>query len=690
MFGGTSMRSHLRVCAKSLHAISRRPIWKGDAILLALSVGGCTHLAVTPDRLVSDNRDKALSGVTYSLPMLQFDLAVTRTLTACPVPVVIESSAVDAGGTFWSDDLAVDLEVSAVANQISGERYRIDYSKLDSAFKTTSFTIEYQPGGGDLLKSVNVSVEDHTGEVIGNVVKAGLAVAATAANPAGAAAAAAAIATTSVPKAPDTGGIKSMFETPAEKAYKVKLARAQAEAQLRGRLVAIVAAASTKRSLLTCTVAARADVEKRKALAEQLEKDRASLAEVTSQVTEFTKLATVKALTEPRRTALGNKMAELLALTKKVADGQASLAKVEERLGVKLSESWPKQFRSDDNEDVAPPDPDERAKLEALFASPLSDAHVIDPNELAKRLVASGELKAFRVFASKFVGTYVNEDDTPKSFKQPLILDGCSGGTITTSTCVTSMTTLVAKLVPVAADALPVTCEKNSKECIINYADAVKSEKAAWDKKRTPTDQRRSTLPYQVDARSGEVRSGLFVRPPVRATLLICRKPSKGEASSDGACAKGTRNLVKDDKVLVPQLGQLRYFRLVNQAFSNNGLTLILTKEGAIEKFQYASSKSIAQGLSAAVADAATQYAAFDKQRDEKKLKDEDPVAALQKQIDLKTAQQKVAAFDAVKSPTELEVIQLNKAKADLAYVQAQTTYLEAQAAIFASQAAEP
>lgn len=116
---------------------------------------------------------------------------------------------------------------------------------------------------------------------------------------------------------------------------------------------------------------------------------------------------------------------------------------------------------------------------------------------------------------------------------------------------------------------------------------------------------------------------------------------------------------------------------------------LSLTKEGAIEKFQYASTKSIAQALSATAADAATQYAAYDKQRDEERRKNEDPVAILQKEIDLRTAKDKLAAFDMVKNPTELEQIALAKAKADLAFIQAQTALIDAQAAIYASKAAD-
>ncbi|WP_157783581.1 hypothetical protein, partial [Rhizorhabdus wittichii] len=155
--------------------------------LLALATSGCTHLAVEPDRLVTKSTSHALPGATYSLPMLQYDLTVTRTLSACPDLFKINGRAGSAANEYWSDDLSIDLAATAVPNQISGERYRINYSKLDSWMKTTSFTIEYQPGGGDLLKSVNVAVDDRTGEVAGNVVKAGIAIAGVASGPAGAA-----------------------------------------------------------------------------------------------------------------------------------------------------------------------------------------------------------------------------------------------------------------------------------------------------------------------------------------------------------------------------------------------------------------------------------------------------------------------------------------------------------------------
>src|SRR4051794_33573538 len=105
----------------------------GTALLAMVSFGltSCTHLAVSRDLVYTDKPMQALSGVSYSLPMLQYDLTVSRTLVACPTGVDFKTSA---GGTvtFWSDDMAIELAATAVANQIPGERYWVDYSKLDS------------------------------------------------------------------------------------------------------------------------------------------------------------------------------------------------------------------------------------------------------------------------------------------------------------------------------------------------------------------------------------------------------------------------------------------------------------------------------------------------------------------------------------------------------------------------------
>lgn len=664
-------------------------------IPLSLTIGACTHLAVGPDRLVTADRSTALPGATYSLPMLQYDLKLQRTVTACPEEVSIPGSG-GSQSTFWTGDLAINLEVTAVANQIPGERYWIDYSKLDSWMKTTSFNLEYQPGGTDLLKSVNVSVEDHTGEVVGNVVKAGIAVAGVAAGPAGTAAAAGLITATSVPDKASV--IADLNKSSAFKALTTdrqqqmilreflrrQHAQAQSDEALRGHLKALVAAASERRTILTCTKDVVDKLNGRKRLAEKLKADNKTLEDATAAVEAMTKLAAVRALNPTRRDALANDAESMLAAGKAVADGKKAIADIEEELGVTKTQSWPSAFSDSSTDNAGELSAADTKKLTGLFVAAPVAADVIKPNELAAALAKDAHLAGLRRIAKEFVNIYVDDKGNPKPFKVKPQLPPCAGPGAKLDSCLTGLTTIQAKIEPVASDMLPGCTGTNAPECLTRY-----TAPAANAKGEAPARGEEASLPKMIVARGDGMHSGLFVRPPVRAILTICRKPAAGETSDDGYCAPGTSSLVKDDKVLAPQLGQLRYFRLVNQAFSNNGLQVSLTKDGAIEKFQYASSKSIAQGLSAAAADAATQAAAFDKARRDEAAKNSDPVAALQKQIDLVTAQQKLASLTAVKSPSEAEQIALAQAKADLLFTQAQIAYTAAQTAVFNSKAAD-
>ncbi|MEO6214842.1 MAG: hypothetical protein ABIO86_02330 [Sphingomonas sp.] len=691
----TDLRSRTKR-ARSDRALQRGTRWA--ASLIALGATGCTHLAVSPDRIVTADHDLALPGATYSLPMLQYDVTVTRTLTACPTKVEIPAGADGVKGVFWTDDLAVDLGVTAVANQISGERYRINYSKLDSWMKTTSFTIEYQPGGGDLLKSVNVSVEDHSGEVVGNVVKAGLAVASVAAGPAGAAGAAAVITAMNVPTnksefliAGIAGNKSGTSKATRDRLYVEAQMAARREALARQHLIKLVRASSDRRPLLTCADPVRDKIAERDTLAEALKGDNEKLTDATAAVEALTKLAAVRALNATRRAELSAKAVAMLDAAKAVADGQKAIARIEDKFGVVKKDSWPKQFKRVEESDLTALKADEIAKFTELLNPAPVDAWVINADKLARGLAIDPELDAYREFAKDFVAKYVDDKGRAKVFRPREPLAGCASATPDPTVCVASLTTIQAKIAEVESDNLPL-CKADPKirECLTRYKQPTAEQVAAAKKSGPPIAVRSSGAISYIDARADGDHSGLFLRPPVRATLTICRKPSAGEVPTDGYCAPATGNLVKDDKVLAPQLGQLRYFRLVNEPFSNNGLVVSLTRDGAIEKFQYASTKSIAQGLSAAAADAATQGTAFDKQRRDDAAKNNDPVAALQKQIDLKTAQQKLAAFDAVKTRSELEEIQIAKARADLAYIQAETAFTAAQAAIFASQAAAP
>lgn len=680
-------------------AASRRTlnlIRETAALLLVIASAGCTHLAVSPDRVVGDDKDQAISGVPYALPMLQYEMKVSRTLTACAESVDLPAGDDGKPGQYRTDGAQLALAITATGALIPGERYRVDYSKLDSAFKTTNFAIEYQTGS-EILKSVNVSVEDHTGEVIANSVKAGLAAASVLAGPPGVATAAA-LATAEAAKttAKDKTNYLSaqvgfLKLNPASK-NALWQAKLDDDAAIRRKLIALVDSVTPVRPIFVCSTTTEAKIKRRALAAKDVKDATKTVADLTKEVDDYTKIATIKALSPSLRQKLSDKAEALYAATGVLEAKKKALADIENALSAAQSVTWPKDFSDRVATNLAPLDASDLSQLADLFEPVAEQARVIDPKALAAALATSPDLEAFRRIAKEFVEKYVDEDGAPKRFEVGKTPTGCGKTSPNLQTCIASLSHLRAGLTEVAGDDLERCVEKDitTKECRRRWSDAVTMEAIKQKQAKAKEEYRRSPVPRKADARVEDSHDGLFVRPPVRAQLLICRAPSAEEDREKNECAKYAANLVKDDKVLVPQLGQLRYFRLVNQAFSNNGLVLLLSKEGAIEKFQYSSSKSIAQGFTAALADAATQAAAFDKQRREEAKKNSDPLKPLQDEIALKTAEQTLAAFGMIKSPTTLELLQIDKARADVALSEAQRAFTAAQTAILASKTLDP
>lgn len=652
---------------------------------------GCTHLSVVPDRSVSADPGMALSGAPYALPMLQYEVAVTRTLTACPEPVKITGNAADR--QFWRGAVAIELAATATPTQIAGERYLINYSKLDGALKTTNFAIEYQ-SGTDILKGINVSVEDNSGEVAANVVKTGLAVVAVASGPAGAAVIGTGVATLSGITSSNKSNFDKLLPTPltmrlsalieeqssndALKAFDAALRQAKAEQEaLRAKLIAIVLASTASKQIMTCTATAAADVVARATIAETLEADGAKLKAANTALETLTKLAAVRGLTPEGRKKLGDAAQQVLDLGATVEKGQASLAALDKRLGFADKGAWPGSFADRSTRKLVALSSDQQASFAKLLTPAPATVLMINAETLAGSLAGSADLALFRTIAKDFVDSYVNEDGTAKRFASPSAVAGCSGDAaapLNAKTCMDNLTTLGATLSAVKSDVLP-DCPVGTPEC---RSPLAKDERLG-----------RKDFPRQVAGRTTTPQPGLFVRTPVRGQLTICRVTPEEAADAPG-CSSTAKNLVKDDKILAPQLGQLRFFRLVNQMFSNNGLSLSLSKEGAIEKFQYASSKSIAQGLAAASADSATQAAVFDKQRREEYLKNIDETTLVQKQIALKEAKDKLAGLLADPTPDPMKAVALAKAQAEVELLRAQINGLNAQTAALTAAPAGP
>ncbi|MDQ0248202.1 hypothetical protein J2W22_000249 [Sphingomonas kyeonggiensis] len=130
----------------------------GAAILVLL--GGCTtSLSTRPDFNRTSSHD-ALPGISYALPMLQYEIKATYKIVDCPRAAV---------GADPKSDLDMTVEATATSGYVAGERYVIDYRALGNKLKITDFSIETHPGSGT-LKAINASAEDKTGDVIKAVV----------------------------------------------------------------------------------------------------------------------------------------------------------------------------------------------------------------------------------------------------------------------------------------------------------------------------------------------------------------------------------------------------------------------------------------------------------------------------------------------------------------------------------------
>lgn len=101
-------------------------------------------------------------GVDYDLPMLQFNISITRTLVQC-------ESEGPAGG---KPDIRFLAKVVAKPFYTAGERYVIDYQALSSWSKISGFELEKYDNG--IIKSVNANSEDKTAAIVGNVIKTGI------------------------------------------------------------------------------------------------------------------------------------------------------------------------------------------------------------------------------------------------------------------------------------------------------------------------------------------------------------------------------------------------------------------------------------------------------------------------------------------------------------------------------------
>lgn len=98
----------------------------------------------------------------YGLPMVQFNLSVTRTLVKCQ-------------DEHDKTDIRFSTKVAAEPHYVVGKRFVVDYESLSSWSKVAAFDLQTYDNG--TLKSINASAEDQSAAIIGDVVKVGIGVA---------------------------------------------------------------------------------------------------------------------------------------------------------------------------------------------------------------------------------------------------------------------------------------------------------------------------------------------------------------------------------------------------------------------------------------------------------------------------------------------------------------------------------
>lgn len=121
--------------------------WIGCGLLLS----GCTTFLETSKPSTGISK-----GYSYELPRLAYDAEVKRTLTRCPDGA--------------DQQIRFDVTATAASRLTPGEVVVVDYMAAANGMKTTDFGMTKHPNG--MLKSVNLTVDDRTADVVKEGVKA--------------------------------------------------------------------------------------------------------------------------------------------------------------------------------------------------------------------------------------------------------------------------------------------------------------------------------------------------------------------------------------------------------------------------------------------------------------------------------------------------------------------------------------
>lgn len=317
------------------------------AVVLATTLAGCTSLSTRED--LRPEAGAALTGVPYSLPMLQFDLAMTRSLAQCVDPVS------------GKPNVKFTLTVEATPRYPAGETYVIDYRQLSGWTKVTGLTVEFQENS-NVLKSVNATAEDRTGAIIGNAIKSSIGIASL------------------------IGGIPLPSGAP--------LINGRPPAP-RGMIVCVEGKKGSQAKLDEVTVAT-----------EDVKSKTKSLKAVTAAVDGLS--ARQAALSDSDRADLTKKLGEQKAAIKALADANEALDELKSEISYTVKTTWPRSFGETDK--TFPASGPGLARLASLVKWAAADS---SPNAGENRCDDQGKLgECIASKLESYLILWPNNDDT--------------------------------------------------------------------------------------------------------------------------------------------------------------------------------------------------------------------------------------------------------------------------------------
>jgi hypothetical protein len=518
------------------------------AVLLpaVTSLTGCATVRTTPYLERTESAGDSLPGLTYSLPMAQYDLVVVRTLSECP------------GGQTNGEatQLKFSIDVGGAERYVPGEAYTLD-SRLVGFLKTSSLELNYYASG--TLKSIGVQAEDKTGEVIANTAKiaaAGLILAS--GSPAIAAAVAPALAASD------------------SKAYTTRA---------KGMIT------TTKAPLqLVCTDEAVANVEAFTKADQALKDEAEKLREANQRLKTLTDEITLK-VKRPTDRKVKAEWAAIIAdqIRADVAIRTAEKEKTRliEVLSVSQTYRWPRDFTDARSNPLLETNSAALAKLRKLVE--LDTPERLDPLTAQDALQSANDLLARKAVPSKPDGRVIAKAELADMLSlvasptgpAPKLPKSCLGAAANVDQCLLYHLNLRGSPLDDWSLGTPCDADRRPAGCVIV---------------RKPSDVR------VQHARNDAYDEGIFIREPMQGVLVICRD-YKAVA---GVCDR-QQDIAKFAPINFPQLGQLRFLKFKVPPFQAKDMGIFLAEDGRLQRYYLKSTKAAGEALTASVASAANE-----------------------------------------------------------------------------------